>query len=104
MLQVHRPLLKERARGTQAHMSVAPMRCLPNTKNRRHEAASRGLSWSTQLDTVLEMQTLLREGQVQRTFRGLRVLVLQTLPDGNIGCRKRQASKDLRGLAVRYML
>ena len=101
MLQVHRPLLKERARGTQAHMSVAPLRCLPNAKNRRHEAASRGMSWSTQ-DTVLEMQTLLREGQVQRTFRGLRVLVLQALPDGNIGCRKGQASKD--GLAVRYML
>lgn len=81
MLQVHRPLLKEQARGTQAHMSVAPLRCLPNAKNRSHEAASRGMSWSTQ-DTVLEMQTLPREGQVQRTFRGLRVLVLQALPDG----------------------
>lgn len=103
MLQVHQPLLKERARGIQAHMSVAPLWCLPNAKNRRHEAASRGISWSTQ-DTVLEMQTLPREGQVQRTFRGLPVLVVRALPDGNIGFRKRQASTDLRGLAVRYML
>lgn len=57
MLQVHCPFLKERARGTQAHMSVAPLQCLPNAKDRSHEAASRGMSWSTQ-DTVLEMQTL----------------------------------------------
>lgn len=61
------------------------------------------MSWSTK-DTVLEMQILPREGQAQRTLRGLRVLVLQAVPDGNIGFRKRQASKDLRGLAVRYML
>lgn len=30
MRQMHCPLLKERARGTQAHMSVVPLQCLPN--------------------------------------------------------------------------
>ena len=61
------------------------------------------MSWSTQ-DTVLEMQTLLREGHVQRTFQGLRVLVLQALPLWQYWRQNETGSKDLRGLAVRYML
>jgi hypothetical protein len=31
-------------------------------------------------------------------------LALQALLDGNSGFRKRRASKDLRGMAVRYLL